>query len=208
MNPECYPCSRFTLLPIFPVAQKQIQREAPMKDVTDKNFGVIIAFLLPGFLLLWGLSFSSDAFASWLATSGGASAPTVGGFLYATLASLALGLLISAARWLVIDHLHHFTGVSDPGLNFANLKDKDRYAAFVGVVENHYRYYQYYANTLVAIVAAFVVYLVVGKEKSSATIWLSTIATALTLFFGSRDALKKYRSSPESVQQPGFMRGW
>ena len=31
-----------------------------MKDITDKNFGVIIAFLLPGFLFLWGLSFSVD----------------------------------------------------------------------------------------------------------------------------------------------------
>jgi hypothetical protein len=31
-----------------------------MKDVTDKNFGVIIAFLLPGFLLLWGLTYSHD----------------------------------------------------------------------------------------------------------------------------------------------------
>ena len=26
-----------------------------VKDITDKNFGVVIAFWLPGVILLWGL---------------------------------------------------------------------------------------------------------------------------------------------------------
>jgi hypothetical protein len=69
-----------------------------MKDVTAKNFGVVIAFLLPGFILLWGLSFSSDLVSTWLAKSSSGSA-SVGGFLYSTIASLALGLIVSAARW-------------------------------------------------------------------------------------------------------------
>jgi hypothetical protein len=163
-----------------------------MKDVTEKNFGVIIAFLIPGFLFLWGLSFSSDEVSTWLAKSSDDDLPTVGGFLYATLASLALGLLISAVRWLIIDHLHDITGVSDPGMNFANLKDKDRFAAFLGAVENHYRYYQYYANTLVSIISAFAIYLYLGKQKPSFSIWLITIAVVVALFLGSRDALKKY----------------
>jgi hypothetical protein len=75
-----------------------------MKDVTGKNFGVIIAFLLPGFVLLWGLSYSSKPIADWLARSSGSDAATIGGFLYSTLASLALGLLVSATRWLLVDH--------------------------------------------------------------------------------------------------------
>ncbi len=163
-----------------------------MKDVTDKNFGVIIAFLLPGFLFLWGLSYSFEEVAAWLLKSGSNQAPTVGGFLYATLASLALGLLISAVRWLIIDHLHQWTGVRHPNMNFANLKDKDRFAAFLGAVENHYRYYQYYANTLIALIGAFVIYLFLGKQKPSVTMWLITIGIVVALFFGSRDALKKY----------------
>lgn len=163
-----------------------------MKDVTDKNFGVVIAFLLPGFLFLWGLSFSNDEVGKWLAKSAEDDAPTVGGFLYATLASLALGLLISAVRWLIIDHLLWLIGVYDPGINFANLKDKDRYAAFLGAVENHYRYYQYYANTLVAIIGALIIYLIVGTEKPSLPVWVTAAAIMVALFLGFRDALKKY----------------
>src|ERR1700730_3466555 len=108
-----------------------------MKDVTEKNFGVIIAFLVPGFLLLWGLSYSSPEIDGWLAKSNAANAPTIGGFLYATLTSLALGLLISAFRYLIIDgFLHRVTGLN-PEFDFTKLKDKDALAMFQAAVENH-----------------------------------------------------------------------
>jgi len=163
-----------------------------MKDLTDKNFGLIIAFLLPGFLFLWGLSYTSDEVASWLANAGLKDAPTIGGFLYSTLASLSLGLLISAVRWAVVDHIHYCTGVRDHGMNFANLKDKDRFAAFQGAVENHYRYYQYYANTLIAIMAAFAIHVFAAHRKPGLTAWVVVILACIALFWGSRDALKKY----------------
>ena len=70
-----------------------------MKEINDKNFGLIIAFLLPGFLLLWLLSLSDIGNAeigAWLKRF---SDPSVSGFLYVALASLALGLIISAIRW-------------------------------------------------------------------------------------------------------------
>jgi hypothetical protein len=172
--------------------------DAQMKDISEKNFGVVIAFLLPGFLFLWGLSYSCDEVASWLAKSGGKDSPTIAGFLYSTLASLAVGLLISAVRWVLIDHIHKYTGVRDPGMKFANLKDKDRLAGFTGAVENHYRYYQYYANTFVALVGAFAIYVVAGKEPSAA-IWATAIGIAVALFFGSRDALKKYYSRASKI---------
>ena len=123
----------------------------------------------------------------------------MGGFLFATLASLSLGLLISAVRWLLIDHLLGVTGVRDPGMNFENLKDKDRYAAFIGAVENHYRYYQYYSNTLVAIVCAFLVYLIAGKEKATLGEWAALFFVGVPLLLGARDALKKYFSRAHAI---------
>jgi chromate transport protein ChrA len=162
-----------------------------MKDVTDKNFGVIIAFLLPGFLLLWGLSYSSKEIAGWLTTSANANGPAVGGFLYATLASLALGLLVSAIRWLIIDtFLHHVTRLKYPDFDFSKLKDKDAYAVFQGAVENHYRYYQYYANTLIALIAAFSAY--ASSERPSTNTWIIVSVLAFALLLASRDSLKKY----------------
>ena len=150
-----------------------------MKDITDKNFGVIIAFWLPGFLLLWGLSYSSRDIAFWLNKSGGADAPTVGNFLYVTLASLAAGLLISAFRWLFVDHFLSVCGVwvkglRRPELNMSRLVNKDVLAAFGGAVENHYRYYQYYSNTLVAVTFGFIVYACSEKD-----VWLSKLTVAV-----------------------------
>lgn len=102
------------------------------------------AVLLPGFVLLYGLSFSSEDVSGWLQSSSANNSPTVGGFLYATLASLSLGLIVSAARWLVIDHVLWVLGTRDPGLDFGKLKNKDTMVPFNEVIANHYRYYQYY----------------------------------------------------------------
>lgn len=170
-----------------------------MKEVTSNNFGVVIAFLLPGFLFLWGLSYSSNEVALWLARIGNQEGQTVGGFLYVTLASLASGLLISAIRWLVIDHALWGLGISGDKINFANLSQQNVFAAFQGVVENHYRYYQYYSNTLVAIVLAFAIYVKWGREKLSISIYISALLIVVTLFLASRDSLKKYYDRAKQI---------
>jgi hypothetical protein len=169
-----------------------------MKDITDKNFGVIIAFWLPGFILLWGLSFSVPDVSVWLAKSSANDAPSVGGFLYATLASLSLGLMISAVRWLIVDSFLHCT-TTLPMIDFSKLKDKDAFAAFQGIVENHYRYYQYYSNTLIAVISAFAVYLVHGKEKPSWQLWVGVVVLIVILLLASRDSLKKYHERASAI---------
>jgi hypothetical protein len=164
-----------------------------MKDITDKNFGVVIAFLLPGFMLLWGLSYSSPLISHWLETPNGGAASTVGDFLYATLASLALGLLISAIRWLLIDHfIYHVTYVKRANIDFSKLKEDGAFEVFEGVVENHYRYYQYYSNTLVAVVLSFLAFLKFGNEWPSTLTSTLVILLCFTLLLASRDCLKNY----------------
>jgi hypothetical protein len=162
-----------------------------MKDVTDKNFGVIIAFWLPGFILLWGLSYSSPVVALWLAKSNTSDAPSIGGFLNATVASLALGMVISAIRWIVVDSILHRT-TTLPDINFSSFTNKDTFAVFQGIVENHYRYYQYYSNTLIAFILSFLVYVANGPERPSLVAWLVLLAIIIVLFFASRDSLRKY----------------
>jgi hypothetical protein len=167
-------------------------------DVIDKNFGVVIAFWLPGFLLLWGLTYSFPGLATLLPKSTEGEAPTIGGFLYVTLASLAIGLIVSAVRWMIIDpFLHHAIGPAEPQPDFGKLRDKDAFVAFQGAVENHYRFYQYYSNTLVSVLAAVITYLVRGRETISWLVWLSLAITCISLFLGSRDCLKKYYSKAE-----------
>jgi hypothetical protein len=118
---------------------------AEKSDVIDNNFGVVIAFWLPGFLLLWGLAYSFPQVSALIPKPTEGDAPTVGGFLYVALASLAVGLIVSAIRWMIVDTLMHATGVRQPRtIEYKQLKNQDVLNAFQAVVENHYRYYQYY----------------------------------------------------------------
>jgi hypothetical protein len=170
-----------------------------MKDVSNENFGVIIAFWLPGFILLWGLSLSMPHLSAWLAhPPGTVDGATVGDFLYATLASLALGLLISAVRWLVVDNILRYSKTL-PTINFANLTDKDVFAAFLAANENHYRYYQYYSNTLIAILVAFIFYLLYGPQHVPFVGWIVVLLAIGILFLASRDAFTKYHERAAAI---------
>jgi hypothetical protein len=174
---------------------------AEKSDAIDKHFGVVIAFWLPGFILLWGLTYSFPELSKLLPNSTETETPTVGGFLYATLASLAIGLMVSALRWMLVDTLlYRLTRVKKPNIDFAKLKDGNAYSAFQGVVENHYRYYQYYSNALVSVVVAFVAFWFVhGIRQVSLLMWTALVVACASLLLASRDCLVKYCTRAEQV---------
>ncbi|MEZ6055469.1 MAG: hypothetical protein R3C01_02070 [Planctomycetaceae bacterium] len=157
-----------------------------MREVTTSNFGLLIAYLLPGLVSLWGLSHVSTTLDRWLGAD--LDGPTVGGFLYVTLASIGAGLTVSTMRWLIIDTLHHRTGIQQPDWDFTKLGE--RTAAFDVLIEIHYRYYQFYGNTLIALWFAYVT-----RWSAHQTSWgeLVAILALSTLFwFASRDTITKY----------------
>lgn len=170
-----------------------------MKDVTDKNFGVIIAFLLPGFLFLWGLSFANDQVATWLTAMSSKDGPLIGSFLYATIASLAVGLLIDAVRAAVIDEIfYRFLGLELPTIKSSKLKDKDILAAFSAIIDNHYRYYQYYANSFIAVAAAFAAYAII-KGSPSNLIMLAIAAMLGILLYVAYDQLRSFNDRARDI---------
>ena len=162
-----------------------------MRDVSTRNFGLLIAYLLPGFTTLWGLSYVSDTIRSWLG-SPPTNSPTVGGFLYVTLASIALGLTASTIRWLIIDRIHHWTGVPRPRWDFSRLQAN--VAAFETLVEIHYRYTQFYGGALVSLTFVYL------TRRVSLGFWSTPFAStdlgflmlAVVFFLGSRDTFRKY----------------
>jgi hypothetical protein len=122
-----------------------------MKDVSV-SFGVLIAFVLPAFVTLWAASYFSDIVRGWLE-----SKESINGFLFASLASLALGVFISGVRWVIFDRLiNPQVGLERPDINFGAItKTEDGVRAFNLTTEEHYRYYQFYSNTVIAVVIAY-----------------------------------------------------
>jgi hypothetical protein len=169
-----------------------------MQSVTRDNFGLLIAYVLPGFVVLWGASFFSETLKRWLGTSP-ANSPTVGGFLYVTVAAVAAGLFVSTVRWLVIDPLHHATGVPSPKWNFGRIGD--RLSAFELLVSGHYQFYQWQSNMVVAMAFTFFAYLFrpTANELPDIRVIAGFLAVEAVLWLGSRDALRKYYQRTSSL---------
>jgi len=117
-----------------------------MQNETFFDFGLVIAYILPGCLILTGLSFVNPHIATWISGSLGTAA--LGGFLFVILAAVGAGLTASTVRWLLVDFIHHRTGIAPHHGDFHKLAERTEAYSFL--IEIHYRYYQFYANTLIA----------------------------------------------------------
>ena len=161
--------------------------------LNDRQFGILIAYVIPGFIVVHGLSHRLPDFANWL---GPGQQPTVGGFLYVTLASVACGLVVSTARWLVVDTLLHCTGIEKARWSLAALREQ--LAAFEMFVLYTYRYYQFHANCFVAIPVWFAL-----RSLSEQTIrvdWLAVLIVIETILLaGARDTLSKYHARTNEI---------
>jgi hypothetical protein len=160
-----------------------VSKEVPLND-----FGLLIAYILPGFAALWGCSYLNPSVGQWMLVSGGTS-PTVAGFLYSTVASLATGLTVSTVRWLVIDPLHHATGIRQPNRDYAKLDT--RVGAYELLTDYHYKFYQFYSNMLVSLCWVYGTW----RATHSTNVGLAEIGfllLAIVFYLGSRDTLRKY----------------
>src|SRR5258706_433321 len=118
-----------------------------MLGVSNDNFGPLVAYLVPGATVLLGASQFSPTLRTWFAATP-ADAPTIGGFLYLTLASLAVGMTVSAVRWATVDQFHVRTGAPIPRLDFSTLGRNVE--AFNLLIRIHYEHYMFYSNEFVA----------------------------------------------------------
>ena len=164
---------------------------------TARNFGLIIAYVVPGFSVLVGLSFVFEPVATWLSGAGQAG-PSVGSFLYVVVASIAAGMTAGALRWVALDTFHEQTGLPRPRLDESRLHE--RLAAYDYLVECHYRYYQFYGGALVATLFTYGCWRA-SDAAASFPDWseLALIVLVPVFFAGSRDCLKKYYAGGEML---------
>ena len=158
-------------------------------DFSGRNFGLLIAYVIPGFIALWGLSWTYEPIRVWLQGAAPAG-PTFGGALYVVLASVACGLIANALRWVFVDQLHHRTGLPHPDWDDSRLQE--HLEAFDYLVENHYRFYQFYGASLVATLSAYAAWRLSGAHESSGSAELIVSALTWVFLVSSRDALAKY----------------
>jgi hypothetical protein len=161
-----------------------------MKNVSNNQFGLIVAYLLPGFIGLAGIAPFVPAVTTWLQPGTQAEAG-LGAPLYALLAAMTVGMSVSCLRWLIVDHLHAVLGVVPPEWDDGRLET--RLEAFSYLVANHYTFYLFAANTLVAVLWAYAV----NRAMHTTALFgvgtdIGVIVLCAVLFFASRDALTKY----------------
>lgn len=146
-----------------------------------------MSIVLPGFIVVLGFAHESQLLQTWLGDPMEIS-PTVGGFLFLTVASIFAGLTASTVRWLAIDSFHALTGLKQPDWDFSRLSEQQE--GFQTLINIHYRFYQFYANSIVALILFGIVrWMTVGFRFSE----FLAITLICTLFFlGSRDSLRKY----------------
>ena len=171
-----------------------------MQSVSNANFGPLIAYLVPGATALWGISEFVPSLRLWFAIVP-MQTPTIGGFLYLTVASIACGMVVSAIRWAVIDTFHCITGLPLPALDFSKLGQN--VDAFNLLIEIHYKHFQFYANEFIALAIAFASYRI--KHGSVLPLgWLDAgfVATEAILLLASRDTLRKYDLRSQQLLKP------
>jgi hypothetical protein len=166
-------------------------------DIFNRQFGLLIAYLLPGFIALAGSAPLSPTVAGWLRAD--QTAP-FGAPLYVLLAATAAGMIVSCFRWIVIDRLVALTGVRATPFNTRALEASP--AAFNYLVEQHYRFHQFYGNTIIAVVWTYGVYRWLGTPSVRLGMDIAMLILCAVLFAGSRDALEEYRERSSQLAGP------
>src|SRR4051812_19769702 len=123
-----------------------------MTEISSRQFGVIVAYVLPGFIGLAGLAPLFPVVARWLRpVSQGEFG--LGPPLYAVMGATAVGLILSCFRWLLIESFLRWTGVTPPMWDDRQLDEL--LGGFDYLVQSHYRYFEFTGNTLIAMIGAY-----------------------------------------------------
>src|ERR1051325_8099530 len=159
-------------------------------NTSSNQFGLVVAYLLPGFVGLIGVAPFLPTIMVWLRPADYATA-SLGPPVYAVLAATTIGMVVSCFRWLIIDHVHSVTGLVPPTWDDSELEQ--HLDAFNYLVESHYRYYQFVGNTLIALAAMYAINRWFGTSPALGRVTdFAVVILCATLFAASRDSLRKY----------------
>jgi hypothetical protein len=161
------------------------------------DFGTVIAFVAPGFIGLYALSYHVLTARTWLDAASNKE-QSVGVFLMVLLASIAIGLVISGVRQLVIDNLLCSSrlgrfALPQHALDWSKITEKNL-PLLNTIRDGYYWYYHFYSNTLVS-----VVFWAAARWTAGVSFrwwhWMVIAFAAIGLLSSARFSLQRYRSA-------------
>lgn len=163
-----------------------------MEKILSVSFGYLIAFILPGFVVVLSLTPYSQLLQNWLKVTYSAS-PNVSAFICVIFLSLIVGITISAIRWLIFDHII-FRKLTNRIAELDYSKLSLQIERFKYINEGHYQFYQFYANMFISMFTAYLFFCLVG------IVYLFIfVAIEILLLYASADCLKKFCSKAEDL---------
>jgi hypothetical protein len=175
-----------------------------MKDITTTSFGLIIAYLLPGSVGLYGLSFLIESLKTTADKFFSANAD-VGLFLTMLAAALVIGLQVNVLRWMIYEKLL-FPNTKLPQLDYGKLQTEDKLKMVLYIIEENYRYHQFYGGMSVimpVIYFAFVKMYYRSVMQSSAML-LITVLLILSLLMAVSCSLMRYYKTERQFESRGY----
>lgn len=167
------------------------------------DLGFVIAFVAPGFVAFLALSYHVPAANAWMDAASKAK-QGVGVFLFVLLASLAMGLIVSGVRALSIDKLLRCPwllrkfAVPAIAFDWAGLEGK-KLPVLLTVRDAYFRHYQFYSNTLVALVLWAVSHATSGVASLSCGQRVVISIGIIALLLSARDSLLGYTRAANQI---------
>jgi len=177
-------------------------------SIPSLDFGLFIAYVLPGLVTLYGLTFVLER-ANQLFRKPD-TAPTLGAALMIMLLALLLGRVVSAVRSAVMEptfaaaipfvdctRVPEFGAVRADDVDYLRLMDRDRRELFKLITDTEFRPYQFAANTALALLIATGCWIagLEGRERYRPRTLLRALAILAVVAFlygGARVAHYRY----------------
>jgi drug/metabolite transporter superfamily protein YnfA len=159
-----------------------------VKDLTSTTFGYVIGFVLPGLVLLLGMASLSGA--SFELSKMDA---TMGYSVLVLLVAITASMLLSAVRFVTFEKLLCAKYKLEKNL-FSKLVEARALDLFRAVVDEHYRYHQFFGGTFFALFVAYAAFLERAALSLNATVGTAVcfIGLQMLMVYSAKDSYEKF----------------
>ena len=178
-----------------------------MDKVPGVSLGTIIAFVAPGFIGLRALAYHLSTASAWF-NAAVERDQGVGVFFFVLLASLAIGVVLSGVRTITLEPMLNWGfshwRLEEPSWQYDLIASEPRRKVFEALVENKYKFYQFYGNSFAAIVVLMISHRLAGNvARWPVGLWVILGLSLLVLLCSARSQLADFYASASDLFRLG-----